>query len=244
MGTSKSYSSSIKGQPQWGQLSNAVTRTCGSATTAPRSLKNILSKYVHAMGGSGGSGRGKSKAGGRAGIKTAKRLGGFITSFSNSGGDIAVAFQEIGINVEGRTLNEVLNELVEHCTGPAATTDDVAAKAASEALLAELSKDAATVEAFGEKLKEILTKDNLENILVRYFGYYILERLSIMFYEKLVVEKGKSDCARLFKDIRSYVMERLKALNKTNPLTKIDWNSDKADRLVKNIQEDVLEIFE
>ncbi len=33
-------------------------------------------------------------------------------------------------------------------------------------------------------------------------------------------------------------------MHKRNPLQNIDWGSDEADRLVKNIQQDVLTVFE
>ena len=33
-------------------------------------------------------------------------------------------------------------------------------------------------------------------------------------------------------------------MNKTNSLDKIDWGGDDGDRLIKNIQEDVLKVFE
>jgi len=34
MGTSKSYLASIKNKPQWGDLSNTVTRSCGAGVLA------------------------------------------------------------------------------------------------------------------------------------------------------------------------------------------------------------------
>ncbi|RZJ32991.1 MAG: hypothetical protein EOO18_09465, partial [Chryseobacterium sp.] len=77
MGTSKSYSASIKGQPQWGNLSGAVTSSCDGNVVASSTLGNIVSKYVSVIGGSGRAGRGASKIGGRAGIRTAKNIGAF-----------------------------------------------------------------------------------------------------------------------------------------------------------------------
>lgn len=78
MGTSKSYLASIKGQPQWGELSSAVTSNCGGGIISNQNLDKILSRYVNVVGGTGKAGRGLSKISGRAGIRTAKRLGGFL----------------------------------------------------------------------------------------------------------------------------------------------------------------------
>lgn len=245
MGTSKSYSASIKGKPQWGKLSGTVTSNCGTGAVSTENLGNILSRYVSIIGGSGSAGRGNSKIGGRAGIRTAKNIGHFISAFSSSGGNLQTALAQVGITgLAGKSISEVINQLIEHCTGPSSTIDDVAAKAASQKIIEELAADAETIEEFEENLQEVLSRESLEDILIRYFGYYIFERLSIMFYEKLIVEKGKNNCDDLFRQIKDYISEKLRNMNKTNPLDKINWNSPDADRLIKNIQEDVLKVFE
>lgn len=245
MGTSKSYSASIKGQPQWGNLSGAVTSNCATGIVSSKNLANILSRYVGVIGGSSRAGRGGSKIGGRAGVRTAKSLGTFLGAFVNSGGNIQKALTEIGITgLEDKSLSDVINQLIEHCSGPSSTIDDVAAKSASQKILEELASDATTLEEFQNNLQAILSKESLEDIIIKYFSYYIFEHLAIMFYEKLVVDKGKTECDDLFRQIKDYISEKTKNLNKVNPLEKIDWRSDEADRLIKNIQEDVLKIFE
>ena len=245
MGTSKSYSASIKGQPQWGNLSGAVTSSCDGNVVASSTIGNIISKYVSVIGGSGRAGRGASKIGGRAGIRTAKNIGAFLGAFNSSGGNIREALTQVGLpGLENLPLNEVIDRLLEHCTGPSSTLDDVAAKAASQMILEELVGDAQTIEEWQDYLTKALDSETLEEVIERYFGYYIFEHLSVMFYEKLIVDKGKSECEGLFKQIKDYVFEKIKNMNKTNPLKNINWSGEDADRLVKNIQEDVLEVFE
>jgi len=245
MGTSKSYSASIKGQPQWGNLSGAVTSSCDGNVVASSTLGNIVSKYVSVIGGSGRAGRGASKIGGRAGIRTAKNIGAFLGAFNSSGGNIREALTQVGLpGLENLPLNEVIDRLLEHCTGPSSTLDDVAAKAASQMILEELVGDAQTIEEWQDYLTKALDSETLEEVIERYFGYYIFEHLSVMFYEKLIVDKGKSECEGLFKQIKDYVFEKIKNMNKTNPLKNINWSGEDADRLVKNIQEDVLKVFE
>jgi len=245
MGTSKSYSASIKGQPQWGHLSAAVTRNCDGGNVNRSNLGKILSRYVSVVGGSNRAGRGNSKIAGKAGIRTARNIGTFLGAFSISGGNVQYALEQIGLSgLEGMSLNEVVDRLLEHCTGPSSTLDDVAAKAASQKILEELASDAGTIEEWQQQLKVTLENETLEDIIERYFGYYIFEHLSIMFYEKLVVEKGKTNCDNLFRQIKDFVFEKIKNLNKINPLNNINWAGEEADRLVKNIQEDVLKVFE
>lgn len=245
MGTSKSYSASIKGQPQWGDLSRTITGSCDGNVVASSTLGNIISKYVSVIGGSGRAGRGASRIGGRAGIRTAKNIGAFLGAFSSSGGNISEALTQVGLpGLENLPLNEVIDRLLEHCTGPSSTLDDVAAKAASQMILEELVGDAQTIEEWQDYLTKALDNETLEEVIERYFGYYIFEHLSVMFYEKLIVDKGKSECDSLFKQIRDYVFEKIKNMNKINPLKNINWSGEDADRLIKNIQEDVLKVFE
>ena len=67
MGTSKSYTASIQGQPQWGELSGGVTRSCNGAIVSNNNLVTILSNYVSVIGGAKRAGRGNSRI---AGLKS------------------------------------------------------------------------------------------------------------------------------------------------------------------------------
>jgi hypothetical protein len=244
MGTSRSYKATIKKQPQWGNLSGAVTSNCGVGSIPNSNLANILSRYVGVIGGSSKAGRGTSPIAGKAGIRAAKNIAGFLGGFSGDG-SLNKALEDIGLkDLVGKPLNDIINALIEYCSGPANTIDDVAAKTAIQNLLEELVEGAENSEDLEKQLKESLNKESLEDILIKYFSYYMFEHLSIMFYEKLIIEKGKTDCDELFKQIKDYINAKLKSLNKTNPLDRIDWKSDRADQLVKNIQEDVLKVFE
>lgn len=244
MGTSKSYTARVKGQPQWGDLSRAVTTGCGTGTLSKSKLSTILSNYVRVLGGSNIAGRGNSRIAGKGGIRNAKRIGAFLGALSG-GIDINEALEKIGLKgLEGKPLEEVINQLIEYCSGPSNTIDDVSAKTASQKLFEELAEGSETTEDFEGKLKEIMERCGVQDILIQYFSLYMFEHLSVMFYEKLVSEKNKTDCDDLFRQIKDYIKEKLKSMNKTNPITNIDWKSEEADRLIKNIQEDVLKVFE
>lgn len=134
--------------------------------------------------------------------------------------------------------------MLEYCSGPASTIDDVAAKAASKQLWEELAGEAASIEDFEAALAGAVATESLQEIIIRYFAYYIFEHLSIMFYEKLVAEKGKTNCNDLFRQVKDFILEKLRNMDKRNSLQNINWGGDEADRLIKNIQEDVLKIFE
>lgn len=245
MGTSKSYKATVQGQPQWGELSSSVTRSCDGGDVSSDSLSRILGNFVNVVGGASISGRGGSKIAGRSGIKTAKKLGGFIGGFVASGGDLSQTLSQTGLtDLTGKSVEEVIDHLIEFCSGPASTIDDRAAKEASRKLLEEIASNAKTIEELQERLQNTVDRETLEDLMVKYFGYYVLEHLSVMFYEHLVIKKGKSECSNLFRQIEAFIIDRLDEMNKTNPLNNINWGSDDADRLIKNIQQDVLTVFE
>ncbi|WP_394970957.1 hypothetical protein [uncultured Croceitalea sp.] len=245
MGTSKSYKATVTGQPQWGNLSSSVTKSCVGTTVPDNNLKNILSKFTNVIGGSKKAGRANSKIAGRGGIRTAQKMGGFLGGFSASGGNLKQTLESLGLNnLVGKSAEDIINNLIEYCSGTSSTIDDRAAKEAIRKLMEEMTSGAETFEELENKLKASLDKESLQEIIIKYFGYYILEHLSVMFYEKLVREKGKTECSNLFKQIKDFIKSRLKEMNKTNPLKDMDWGSNDAVRIIKNILEDVLKVFE
>ena len=244
MGTSKSFSDLTKRMPNWPSFSGTVTRNCDGSVLAGEKLTDILKGYVTAIGGASSAGRGGSKVAGRAGIRTAKKIGGFFAAFTNSGGSFIKALESTGLdNIRAKSVSDVVNHLIEYCSGPASTLDDKAAKEASRLLFEEILVSANSLEDAEELMQQVFTSTTHEELIIKYFGYYVLEHLSIWFYEKLVKEKGKTVCTELFRQLKNFIFESLKKMQKKNPLQKIDWGGDEADRLIKNIQQDVLTIF-
>ena len=245
MGTSKSFSDIQKSMPNWPTFSSTVTRSCDGSIATPAALGNILGGYVTAVGGSGNSGRGKSRVSGRAGNKTAKKIARFFGEFISSGGDLVSALEKTGLeDVGNKTVSEIINHLIEYCSGPSSTIDKNAAKAASRQLLEEIAGSAKSNDELQELLKERFKNSDLEDLLIRYFGYYVLEHLASWFYEKLVKEKGKNSCGNLFRQIREFIWAKLKSIHKKNPLEKVKWGTKASETIIQNIQVDVLTVFE
>lgn len=245
MGTSKSFSALTKKMPNWPSFSNSITRSCDGSTLSNDKAAEILKGYVTAIGGSAKAGRGGSGVAGKSGIKTAIKLGGFFGSFINSGGRLEPALRLSGItDLTNKSVEDVINHLIEYSSGPSSTIDDKAAKEAARLLLEELIGSAKSIDEIETLLSQYFEKESHEDLIIKYFGYYILEHLSVWFYEKLVVEKGKSECTSLFRQIKDFIFERLKGVNKNRPLQNINWGSQESDTLIKNIQQDILTVFE
>lgn len=246
MGTSKSFSETRNAMmPNWNDLSRIITTSCDSSILSNEKKRRILNNYVSVIGGAKKAGRGGSKISGKSGIKSARKLGAFLSEFSSSGNNLREALENIGVTDLGnKTVNDIINHLIEYCSGTASTIDEVAAKEATSKLLEELFSNAENIDELESLLSDKFEESSYEDIVIRYFGYYIYEHLDKWFYEKLIKDKNLSDCNNLFGQIKDFIFETLEDVQRTNSLQDIDWSSEDADRLIKNIQENILTVFE
>lgn len=241
MGTSKSYEG-IKGNPNWSKLSGSITRACDTGNIPLTNLNRIASNFVTLLGGSNLGGRGHSKIGGRAGIKTAQNLGSFFNDVKKEG--FGFALGNIGFNFTNNTKpSDAINYLLEHCAGVASSLDETAAKEAERQLLEEISAKAKTFKELEENFEEKIKEYGIEELLIKYYAYYIFEHLSIDFYEKLIEDKGQTSCKNLFVQLKKFLVEKVKNVALNRELSKIDWASVEGNTLVKNIFEDTLKAF-
>ncbi len=242
MGTSKSYEGA-KDNPNWSHLSGSVTRICDTGSISNNSLSTVVSNFAKLLGGSNFGGRGKSKIGGRAGIRTAQRLGGFLSDVKSKG--FRSALSDIGFDITDTTkTNEAINYLLEYCAGVASSLDETAAKAAERQLLEEIGSKAKNFEELALNFEEKIGEYGIEELLVKYYAYYIYEHLSIDFYEKLIEEKGKTATSNFYVQLKKFLVEKVKNVSRKRDLSKVDWAGTDGDELVKNIFEDTLKAFE
>ena len=234
MGTSKSFSEANKSMiPNWGDLSTAMTTSCDSSTLQTQKLQSILKNFVNVLGGATKAGRGGSK------------IGGFFSAFTGSGYNIRETLQSTGLtDIENKSVADIINHLIEYCSGTASTIDENAAKEASRLLFEELISDAESIDEIEVILSNEFTSHTSEEIIIKYFGYYINELLSKWFYEKLIKDKNERDCNNLFQQIKNFIIEKVSGIHKNRLLQSIDWSSNEADKLIKDVQQDILTVFE
>lgn len=241
MGTSKSYDG-IKGNPNWSNLSGSVTRACDTGKISNSSLNNVASNFAKLLGGSNYGGRGRSNIGGGAGIRTAQKLGGFLGSAKSNG--FISALSDTGFDFAGKNANDAINHLLEHCAGVASSIDEVAAKAAERQLLEDIGSNAKTIEELERNFDEKITEYRVEEILVKYYAFYVYEHLSVDFYEKLIEEKGRQATDNFYTQLKNFLIEKVKNVSRSRDIGKIDWKSSVGEELVKSIFEDTLKAFE
>ena len=151
----------------------------------------------------------------------------------------------IGFELTDTTMpNEAINYLLEYCAGVASSLDETAAKAAERQLLEEISSEAKNFEELANNFEQKIEEYGIEELLLKYYAFYIYEHLSIDFYEKLIEGKGKAATSNFYIQLKNFLLEKVKNIARRRDLSKIDWEDKEGDELVKNIFEDTLKAFE
>lgn len=241
MGTSKAYGG-LKGNPTWGPLSSTVTRAVNGGHPTKSSLGSVMSHTISHLGGSHRASSGGSSFGGRAGVSAALKLGSFIGNVQNYGFTQALDLIADGIEIED--ANQAINIILEQCAEQAGILDEIAAKAAMRDLLEEIGAEAETIEELGDGFDAAIKDFGAEELLVKYFGYYLYEHLCTNFYEKLIKEKGLRETDGFYRDLKDYIAEKTKTTSKHRDLKNIDWQSDYGKELIQEIFRDTLKEFE
>lgn len=243
MGTSTRMTTRVSGEPNWGKLSGDMTRACNGSTTATPTLSKIVGGFVQSIGGSSKAGRGQSRSVGKAGISAGIRIASFLSDVRSNG--FKEALQNTGLgNLMGKSAQDVISYLLNYCAENANTVDEVAARAATAQIFSELFDDEGEVVDMETRLNEILEQDDLNDILTRYFGFYIYEHLSTRFVEKLEQAKDSEKCKKLFNEIKDFIFEKVKSIHRRDNLSRVNWSGNEGEEIIKNIFEDILQIYE
>ena len=134
--------------------------------------------------------------------------------------------------------------MLEYCAGVASSLDETAAKAAERQLLEEIGSEAKDFEELAKNFEEKIEEYGIEELLIKYYAYYIYEHLSIDFYEKLIEKKGKAATSNFYIQLKKFLVEKVKNIARKRDVSKISWADKEGDDLVKNIFEDTLKAFE
>lgn len=238
MGTSQSIDPSVKDNPKWGKLSNAITKASGSERISDDQLQGIMRYFVKAIGGSG-AGHGRSSTFGRAGITRAQKFMSFISDIKREGlNEIA---QQIGIrDIEAISINDFINHLLVYCSVGNSNLDDTAANAAVDELLKHILNEVESIDDIDRVFQES-DNDMQYEWLCYFFASYIMEFSEELFSTR-VFEK-ESNRVRIFHEIRDYVLRSLEDINAAEGLDNVDWRGEQGRAIIEQLQFEILEIW-
>jgi hypothetical protein len=244
MGTSTSYSA----PPSWGDLKGDVTRAAGDGTVTRDKAGQLVRDFIahnggaRAMAGRTGGGRGQAGgavAGGGAARGIASRLGGFIADVSRFG--LEGALRNAGLaDLAGRTVQEILNSLLDRIGGEASTIDDVDARMALSRLQEKFFAEAETM----EELEQLLNSQvhQFDGLLQDFFGFYLHEVFCRVFFERLVQRVGEVVAHSFLGDIGDFINSTL-ANRAAHNIADVNWGSTEGQALVSEIMETTLHVF-
>lgn len=242
MGTSAPYDA----PPSWADLKGEVTRAARGKSVEGARVRHIIQRLVHENGGKNAIARGGRQASpGAAGSaaparEVAARLGNFISEVRSSG--LSEATKRLGLgDLSGKPIGEVLLAVLDRIGGPASTIDEADARQALSDLQDELLGEAESVEDVEAILIE--AGQNLESILERFFGHYIFEQFSRIFYERLVQRVGALQAAAFINQIGEFIRSSLANRAVTKDLSNVDWAGKEGASIVSEICAQTLEVF-
>jgi hypothetical protein len=177
-----------------------------------------------------------------AGISTARGLGGFLSSVSTSG--VSQTSQRLGIQYLNRSVNALINDIVNLIAPPGSYDEDAVARDAAGKTLYELF-DNYDVKEKGLEALEAMTASSVLETLQLFTTNYINSRLMSLIGARLEQKSMTPDeayaCER---DVKEYVVECVKLDLSSATLNNLDWNSSESRRLIETIFEKAYKLIE
>lgn len=238
MGTSQSINPSVKNNPNWGDLSTAITSASKSDVISVSQKHNIMHHFVKAVGGSS-AGSGRSSTFGRAGINRAQRFMSFVSDVQRGG--FSEALRNIGVSDAAQlSVNDFINYLLAYCSEGDSNLDETAANSAIDELLKYLLNNSDSLEGV-ESIFQQADINTQHEWLCYFFATYIMEFSNELFSTRIFENDG--DRVRTFQEIRSYIQSSLAELNVDRGLQNVDWHSEQGTTIVKSLQTEILQIW-
>lgn len=250
MGTSHRHTPGVKGEPNWGSASSAMTQIANAELKSEQLINNpppnaskkyieqqqrkftksITSGYHHAIrnlvraaGGRTRVSNGNSRALGHSGIVVAQ-------SFVNTFAEIASKGLSnwLKANGKGEELGKsrvsILNYLREYLQSNVVGMDDTAANEALEYILDQFEdKIDSDASNFDDVMTSTISSSDIIEIVDEFMGIYIYSHLSQNFKEKLEHEKGTSVTSTTFNEIRDLIMDDVRRGFNGHSSLNIDW---------------------
>jgi hypothetical protein len=218
----------------WPAVKNAMSKF---ATGNSTNLKKITSHYVRAYGGSRNASRSA-----RSGIRTTIKLGNFLGAVSNIG--IKESLKEANIHYEGKSAQEVLNEIINFIAPIPITKEDSVAR---KALIVTMEELYILFEEDGKEIKDLdkINKETFNTILLKYIESYIYERIISDLGSR--IEKNSSspaDAINKETEIKEYIDSKVETTLSKKNFSIINFTDKKIGQVIENIYVQCYKVME
>lgn len=260
MGTSHRHTPTVKGEPNWGKASAALTGLVGDVEesddleqnppedktpTQVEKRQNQLGKritrnyhtsvrnLVKASGGRHKVSSGGSRALGHGGIVVINNFISAIREIVSNG--LATWLQQRGINsLEGKSCQDIIVFLRQYIESGVAGLDSTAANEAIESVMDRLDELVGdNVDEIEDKFDAILKGEEIKDIIDLFFGMYIYVHLSQDFEEKLEYEKGSVAMKNAMNEVKEQILDDIRVGRTGRDVRTVDWSKPEGKAFIQ-----------
>ena len=260
MGTSHRHTPTVKGEPNWGKASAALTGLVGDVEESDdleqnppedktptqvekrqdqlgkritRNYHTSVRNLVRASGGRHKVSSGGSRALGHGGIVV---INNFITAIQEivSNG-LATWLQQRGVDsLEGKSCQDIIDFLRQYIESGVAGLDSTAANEAIESVMDRLDDLVGdNVDEIENKFDAILNGEEIKDIIDQFFGMYIYVHLSQDFEEKLEYEKGSVAMKNAMNEVKEQILDDIRVGRTGRDVRTVDWSKPEGKAFIQ-----------
>ena len=260
MGTSHRHTPTVKGEPNWGKASAALTGLVGDVEesddleqnppedktpTQVEKRQNQLGKritrnyhtsvrnLVKASGGRHKVSSGGSRALGHGGIVVINNFISAIQEIVSNG--LATWLQQRGVDsLEGKSCQDIIDFLRQYIESGVAGLDSTAANEAIESVMDRLDELVGdSVDEIEDKFDAILNGEDIKDIIDQFFGMYIYVHLSQDFEEKLEYEKGSIAMKNAMNEVKEQILDDIRVGRTGRDVRTVDWSKPEGKAFIQ-----------
>lgn len=260
MGTSHRHTPTVKGEPNWGKASAALTGLVGDVAesndleqnppedktpTQVEKRQNQLGKritrnyhtsvrnLVKASGGRHKVSSGGSHALGHGGIVVINNFVSAIQEIVSNG--LATWLQQRGVDsLEGKSCQDIIDILRQYIESGVAGLDSTAANEAIENVMDRLDELVGdNVDEIEDKFDAILNGEDIKDIIDQFFGMYIYVHLSQDFEEKLEYEKGSIAMKNAMNEVKEQILDDIRVGRTGRDVRTVDWSKPEGKAFIQ-----------
>ena len=260
MGTSHRHTPTVKGEPNWGKASAALTGLVGDVEesndleqnppedktpTQVEKRQNQLGKritrnyhtsvrnLVKASGGRHKVSSGGSHALGHGGIVVINNFVSAIQEIVSNG--LATWLQQRGVDsLEGKSYQDIIDILRQYIESGVAGLDSTAANEAIENVMDRLDELVGdNVDEIEDKFDAILNGEDIKDIIDQFFGMYIYVHLSQDFEEKLEYEKGSIAMKNAMNEVKEQILDDIRVGRTGRDVRTVDWSKPEGKAFIQ-----------
>lgn len=202
MGTSTGYSLPTTGN--WPSVKGEVTALAQSSVANIPQIRQVISGYIQAQGGTVAAARQSSIA-----SKVGAKLGGLFSGIGANG--FTQTLQDIGLgDFVGKSASEVMRGLANYLIESGSLLDEALVREAFQDYWDEVIGRCDTYEELDAIFLRLLEVNGIGENIKRFFGYFIFRRFRRDFKERLMqVVSSIRASKKLMRDIKTYIFDRL-----------------------------------